>query len=258
MDKKKERLLYISKSKKQLFDSCPLAFKFNYLDKLPQQENPFFIIGINVHDFADKFFDVVETTEDGELRGISKLVYHPNIDYKKNIVKFEIGRWQKINKLGFDSTYFFPVEREKKWITESPKLIGIVDRVHKCCKEDVFAPPEDDFIKGDLVIVENKTGKPNAKKVKGYATDLLWYKIIMEIAMPELAPIKWGAVYFPFDNSVYHYRLTNDDCRVLAKSIKKTRERIKQALETGMFTANPSPYSCKWCQYRDQCEVNLF
>ncbi|MCK4670867.1 MAG: PD-(D/E)XK nuclease family protein [Nanoarchaeota archaeon] len=248
-----KHLEYISKSKKGLFESCPFAFKISYIDKRPQEANPYFIIGTDVHDFIDNFFDVVEAMENGDLKNISKLKFHPNLSYKKNVVKFEIGRWKDLQAQGFDATYFNPVAKEKKYITESPKLIGIVDRIHKCCREDVFAPKHEDFKDGDLVIVENKTGKPTPKKCKKYEEDMLWYKILAEIVLPELAPIKWGAIYFPYNNYVYHTVLTNKDCRALAKAIRKVRKNIMACVNTNMWPATPSPQSCRWCNFKSFC-----
>ena len=247
-----EHLLYISKSKKGLFDSCPYAFKLNYIDGIEQDENPYFVIGIDVHDFIDKFFDVIKI-EDNELTHISKLTFHPNVPYKKNVTKFEIERWEAIKQAGKDKSFFFPVVKEKRWMTESPKLIGVVDRVHKCCKADQFAPNHPEFKEGDYVIVENKTGAPSLSKCKGYEEDLLWYKIIMEIKRPELAPIKWGAIYFPYNNFVHHCKLEIENCRQLAQSIKKTREQIKMCLETGLWSAKPSANNCKWCNFKNNC-----
>lgn len=252
----RKKLLTISKSKKGLFDSCRLAFKFNYLDKVEQDDNPFFKIGTNVHNFIDNFFDIVEI--DGkELLGVSKLIFHPNTSYKKNVAKFELKRWEAVIAAGKDQTFWKPTVKEKGWTTQNPDLKGYVDRVHKCFPGDVFAPKHPEFKDGDLVIVENKTGKPTAAKCKAYEEDMLWYKIIMEIVKPELAPIRWGAIYFPYDNYVYTCELKTEDCRKLAQSIKLTREQIAMCLDTGMFPASPSPSNCKWCSFRTHCPNSM-
>ncbi len=251
-----KRLLYISKSKKGTAETCMQKFKYNYIDKsIEKAPNPYFILGNDVHDFIEKLFKIIKPLDDGNIEGISTLKFHPNTPYKKNVVKFEIQRWQEIQKAGFDSTYFMPVQNEKMWKTENPKLIGVVDRVHKCCKVDVLAPKHPEFKDGDLVIVENKTGKPTAAKCRGYEEDMLWYKIIIEIVLPELAPIRWGTIYFPFDNYVYHCELKKEDCKVLAQDIRKVREKIKSALETGLFPATPSKSGCFWCDFKNGCPV---
>jgi len=257
MEEKYKRLLYISKSKKGIYDACPMSFKYSYIDKIKQEANPWFRIGTDVHNFIDDFFDIVTPIEGGELQNISKLKFHPNTPYKKNVAKFEIERWQKIHAAGKDKTFFDPVVKEKMWTTQSPKLIGVVDRVHKVCKVDFFAPDFPEFKDGDLVIVENKTGMTTKAKCKAYEEDMIWYKIIIEIVQPELAPIRWGAVYFPYDNHVHHCELKTEDCRKLAKGIKETREKIKQSLETGLWPATPSKKSCLWCGYKNRCPVAM-
>ena len=266
LQKLKIKLSYISKSKKGNYDGCPKSFYYTYVDDsdIEEEENPFFIIGIDVHDFIDDFFDII-SIEEGQMVGLDKLKFHPNTPYKKNVAKFELERYEAVRNAGFDDTYFFPTVKEKRWRTENPKLIGIVDRVHKCFKGDVFAPtvfdndanriPHPEFKDGDLVIVENKTGKPTNQKCLDYEEDMLWYKIIMEIVQPELAPIRWGAIYFPYDNYVYHCELKTEDCRILAKEIREVREKIMRDLETGMWQATPSSWACKWCGWKLECPV---
>jgi len=249
-----KKLSYISKSKKSIYDNCPLAFKFSYIDKIPQPENPYFIIGTDVHEFIEAYFNDIKI-EDGNLIGLNKLIFHPNIDYRKNVIKFEIKRWETVKNAGFGEDFYLPVFNEKRWTTESPKLIGIVDRVHKCFKGDPLAPKHSEFKDGDLVIVENKTGKPTFEKCKKYHNDFYWYKIIMEVMHPELAPIKWGTIYYPYDNFVYHTKLENEKCRILAKEIHVVREKIIDSIKTGIWKKTPSPKACKWCRFKYQCKM---
>jgi len=250
-----EKLSYISKSKKICYETCPLQFKYNYVDKKEQTEIPAFTIGKDVHKFIEDFFKgAVDIDDKGELYGYGNLTFHPNTEMKKNFVKFEIDRWNGIKDYGKDKSFFFPIYNEFMYTTEKPKLIGVVDRIHKCCKVDKFAPKEEDFKDGDLVIVENKTGKPSKRKAEDYKLDTVWYKILTEIYRPELAPIKWAAIYFPFDNTVYHSRVTAEDCRKLAKEIVGMREKMIKSLEENNFPANPSFYNCSWCKFKHICD----
>ena len=269
-------LEHMSKSKYNLYMMCPLAFKFSYIDQIRKEGNIYMKIGTDVHSFIEDFFSVItintrremlmdcdkitgiETTLPGlfitTITGLNDLNYSPNQSYKKNVVKFEIERLNKIIELGLNISYFFPVFNEKKWTVENPKLVGIVDRIHKCHKDDVFAPKLPNFIDGDLVIVENKTGKPNKKKVAGYLEELYWYKIITELVYPNLAPIKWGTVYFPLDNSVYYIELTVEGCTAVAKKINDVRQKIKESINNKKWDATPSSSSCFFCQYKDICK----
>jgi CRISPR/Cas system-associated exonuclease Cas4 (RecB family) len=249
-----EKLLYISKSKKESFDKCPLMFKFSYIDRLERGENPYFSIGTDVHEFIDQFFDKVEPEKGGALRRVSELQFHPNTEYRKNVTKFEIERWKLIDSLGFDDTFFKPVIKEKKYITEIPQLIGVVDRVHKCCKQDPFAPKHPEFQDGDLVIVENKTGKPTAEKCQGYINDLVWYKIILEISKPEIPPIRWGAVYFPYSNYIFHAELKDEHCRKLSSDIRQVRATIKESIDKNEWRKDERSGACHFCSFRKQCK----
>jgi hypothetical protein len=179
------------------------------------------------------------------------------MDYKKNFVKFELERFEKIKQKGYTNDFFLPLFNETQWITESPRLIGIVDRIHRCFKDDVFAPKHPDFKDGDLVIVENKTGKPTFEKCKGYKKDGYWYKILIEIEHPELAPINWYTIYFPYDNYPHHFKLENDECRILAKEIHEVRQKIINCIENDEWIATPDKEKCKWCDYKNICEFKV-
>ena len=82
---------------------------------------------------------------------------------------------------------------------------------------------------------------------------MLWYKIIMEVTKPELAPIKWGAIYYPFNNHVHTCKLEQEKCRELAVEIRTVREKIQQSIDTGLWIAKPSSRNCFWCGYKDIC-----
>jgi len=251
-----EKVGYLSKSKVNLFLQCPLAFKFHYVDNLPRTgRNPFFEIGTDVHEFIKQFHETVLVEDNGELSGLNRLRFAPNTEYKKNIVRFEILRWRRLHHNGFGADYFKPLFLEHLFDVGEPILLhGYVDRIHRVCRNDDFAPLGfPGFKDGDLVIVENKSG---ARKSADYENDLLWYKLLFELSYPG-KEIKWGAVYYPIDNAVSHFSLTSEKSAELYKSILLAKSEIEQRLASGRWDAKPSAENCCWCEYARYCKEKV-
>lgn len=242
----------LSKSKVGLYNHCPLAWKFKYIDKIEEEYSIFLDIGKDVHDFIEHFFSITTPNESGELDNISKLKFTPNLQYKKNVSVFEIKRWREIKKRNLSVDYFYPVLNETSFLLEDCNIIGIVDRVHKCHKDDEFAPKVPSFVDGEYVLVENKTGKPTAKKCIDYELDLYWYKFIIERKHPEIK-LKWGAIYFPFNNFIHHVQLFDEKVNLLIESINETKLKIEESIQSNTFKATPSKQKCAYCNYRSIC-----
>ena len=230
-----QKLLYISKSKMGLYNSCPFAFKLSYIDKVKVETPIYFTIGIEVHNFIEQFFKTISFDADGDLV-LPQYNIEENKAYKKNVIKFEIDRWKVCIKSKTDEAkkYFMPLHNEESITVENPKLTGIVDRVHLSFKNEV-------------VVVENKTGKPTPQKNKDYYIDLLWYKLLLEMKFGY--KISKGSLYYPYNNYVCRVRLYDTDADGLLKKIDVIREKIR----TAQFEPKPSRSNCNNCRFKLPC-----
>lgn len=238
VEKLNKNLEYMSKSKCSLYNQCPYAFKLNYVDKHQQESNIYFEIGIDVHNFIEHLFNEVKFN--GNKLIIPKMEITKNIEYKKNVLRHVIEKWNECLEIKPENPqkYFLPVLNEKKMIIENPQLIGIIDRLHYNFNDE-------------LVIVENKTGKPNAKKVQDYRKDLLWYKYILKLQYGY--DVSKGEMYFPYDNSVFKIDIDENELPPLIENINLTREKIKMKI----FPAKPSKENCRGCNHRKYCDVKI-
>lgn len=256
---------YLSKSKQNLYQHCPHAYKQHYILKKQGRENIYYKIGIDVHQFIDQVFDTVKTEANGTLFGISKLPLNQNLDYRKNILLFEMMRWKEIHRNGLDQTFFFPVLKEKKLVDNQLKLVGIPDRVHKCCIGDPLAPDKNEvarqfheFEDGSFVLCENKTGKPTQEKCLMYDYELYWYKLLLERQRPELGPIIWGAIYFPYNNFVYKTKLEEFIMKDFLEELDLFRRRLENSIKNDDWPAKSSDETCGWCEFKDVCEHSFY
>lgn len=247
----------MSKSRMTTYERCPYAYNFSYIDRI-KGGNMYTEIGNEVHEFIEDVFKVVKPNIDTQkIDNIGKLSLTPNLSYKKNVLLLEANRWRNICQLEAGpiqkKEYFKPVYEEEKMYDNENKLVGIVDRVHKCHIGDAFAPdtkkfPE--FKDGDLVIVENKTGAYTKKKAVSYEEELLWYRMLIRASKG--VDIRWGAIYFPHNNKIHYVDLNEDkfDEKLLLDRINK----IKGYIQDELFEPTPSTYNCPNCFYVDICE----
>jgi len=239
---------YMSKSRMGTYESCPLSYKFSYIDK-HQTGNQATEIGTDVHDFIEEIFEVIKPQSDGTFQDIGKLKLFPNTKYKQNVLLFEQERWKSICEKGLDESYFFPVYCEDKYRDEENELVGIVDRVHKCHKDDKFVCELEGFNDGDLVIVENKSGSYSKQKSINYEEELLWYRMLIKKNFN--IDIRWACIYFPFTNRVHYIDLNAPKFNIeeLQQRIKFVRENII----SGYFPPEPS-WKCKMCFHKNNCD----
>lgn len=224
---------------------CKHAFKLRYLDGVQQESNPFFQRGTDVHRFHENFLKRLKVKRDNlTVPEIPEKELQENEDYKKNIVKYHIDRWHKCLKQGGTNAakYFLPILVEEKIHIPHLEVIGIPDVIERGF-DDKPVP------------VEVKTGSPNAKKIKDYKHDLIWYKLLFEAKYPgEYKHIEKGVIYFPENNYTYTHKLKDTDILKLSKEICQARKEIVRRIEEKDWPASPKKKNCCWCGYRNSCE----
>lgn len=231
----KEKLQYLSKSKCGLYNMCPYAFYLGYIKKKKQEYNPAFNFGSQVHSFIEKFFKQVKFQNHNII--VPNLPHSNQIkNYVKNFIQFEINRWKNcvISKPNNPKHYYLPIMLEEFITNQDKKLTGVIDRLHYNFNDE-------------LVIIDNKSGKPNQEKIEKYKLDLLWYKILMKIEHKK--DIYRGAIYFPQNNHVENYNLSDENAKQLFKEIMEIREKINNK----EFPKNRN--GCKWCNFKKWCLI---
>lgn len=155
----------ISASSMNMYDQCPLAWKYNYIDKLLQLPNPAFIIGTNYH----KALELFHTGHKPE---------QILIDLKKEMIKNktdeEIDRFGLVRQM-FEKYIAMPVEgkiienefRFRITIPDIPvPLYGFVDRVDEN-KIVEYKTSSFDYKEKDIKTIQSLIYTYAVKKEKG-------------------------------------------------------------------------------------------
>ncbi|MCD6232929.1 UvrD-helicase domain-containing protein [bacterium] len=267
LQKKRKILLQIEKRQKEkplqlshlsytqivAFKNCPLQYKFAHLLKIPCRGKASFSFGKSMHRTLFEFVKLYSRTKQ-EKKKIPPLARLLKI-YKENwIPKWYLSENQK-------REYFLLGEKSlrkfyKSLVKERPKikfldaqpllekdfnlkignyiLLGRIDRI-------------DELEKGDVEIIDYKSGNPKKKLSKEEKKQLLIYQMAAEeILNLNVAKLTY---YYLYDNSKVSFLGSEKEKQGLKEEILEVARKI----EKSDFSPTPG-WQCQYCDFRDICE----
>ncbi len=248
----------------QIYDDCPLRYKYNYMLRIPIPPNPIFSFGIIMHSVLQEYYlKIKEGLKPGweEIKIIFEEKWSPK--GFKSISETEKNKSIALNQLKefFEKNQHLPqnpimLEQKFDIYIDGAKIIGRIDRIdditegrrqkaegRKQKTEDRRQKTEDRFVE----VIDYKTGKPKDQKYVDKDLQLSIYAI----ACKE----KFG--FIPALLSFYY--LTNN------QKISTTREEkelintknkigdIIHKIRSLDFTPKPSEFKCSRCDYKNFC-----
>lgn len=259
----------ISYSNINAFQSCPLKYKYQNIDKIKAPKNIDAVFGSSVHmalkfmfqrdplyptldqviDFFREAWRNKKTSleeknkKDGEEETdaqIEDMLYKDGINILEKFYKNN-PPWN-FNIVDMESWFDFEVEDEKTG--EKHTLSGIMDRVDKT-NDDVFE------------IIDYKTGRkmPSQKDVDENL-QLSIYQLGLMNKWPHLDPkkIKLSLYFLKHGEKISTSRTKEqlgDTKRMILGVIKDINDKIK---ENNSFPPTPSGL-CDWCEYKQMCPM---
>jgi hypothetical protein len=209
--------------------------------------------GLQVHDFANKFYDNLVFAEDTfALNPIFKDSFFQScspeaIDQIENFINFEQSRWEICKSLDLENPkkLFIPLLREGKFVSEKLQQVTILDRM-------------DLRTDGNYTLVEIKTEKykPQGWKEGEFRRELMFEKLTAE-ATPEFQQkfpnsIVDFVVYFPRSNDIFTGKFDWRTERALEKNLEKMREDIKNS----HYDCNVA-FLCRYCSFSNICPMEM-
>jgi putative RecB family exonuclease len=247
-------MVVFSHSRLSTFESCPLQFKFRYID----EEKPYFdntieaFMGSRVHDTLEKLYTDIKYQK---LNTVEECLIFFNEKWDElwtdniKIVKedYSIENYKKMGEKFITDYYkrFYPfnqhihIDCEKRILIDlssDVQIQGFIDRL-SCDKE------------GTYYIHDYKTA--NTLPTQDYADSdrqLALYAIAVKELYKDCKKVKLVWHYLAFDKDVYSER-TDEQLENLKK---ETLELITKINNTSDFPANQSAL-CGWCGYRHIC-----
>ncbi|MFH1537267.1 MAG: PD-(D/E)XK nuclease family protein [Patescibacteria group bacterium] len=229
--------------KLKMFDTCPLQYKYTYIDGLSDQyktAKPYLTMGAHVHNALKDFYENLKPEER---------------DFKK-LEEILRKRWAE-NRSGFSG-----VEDERKWGIKALQMLKLY-----VYKNDVTKTPSslEDYYDADIDhdlkvlgridrvdedergyhVIDYKTGKFDAKDVSDF--QLVIYALIMSANIKK--PIYKASYLYLASDQWYSIDIDEDMYESAALRVKEEVEKIKQEKK---FDPKLNKY-CKSCDFLEIC-----
>jgi len=242
----------LSPSRVESFTSCPLAFRFSSIEKLPEPPSPHATKGTLVHRALELLLGAEPQERTGELahqcldEAVAEMREHPDLADLDLSPEDEAAFVADAHVLVDaylaleDPSAITPIGLELHLEAQVGGLLmrGIIDRL----EEDA---------EGSLVVTDYKTGKaPSVQYEQGRLGGVHFYAFLCEQALGR-RPVLIRLMYLR-DGTVIEAQPTDRSVRFLPKRTEAVWRAIGRACETGEFKPRPSRL-CPSCAFQDWC-----
>jgi putative RecB family exonuclease len=245
----------LSPSKISRFTQCPLAFKYSYLERLPEPPTIHQVRGTLAHAALEHLFADNEEGKRNPARAERALmdtwVERHSLSEFIELGLDESEEAQLLEELRVLISHYFELEDptsvhprglelELRAHVDGVELNGIIDRL-------------DDVGDGDFCVVDYKTGSaPREQRAKQSFNGVNLYAVLCEENFGR-PPVEVRLMYLR-DRVVLVQSVTEQLVRGSRHRALAVWSAIERACETGVFRPSPSPL-CRFCAFQSICPV---
>jgi putative RecB family exonuclease len=242
----------LTPSKVGKFVSCPLAFRYSYIERIPEPTTTYQLRGTIIHRVLQALFDLgaptrtyaramelfedawsaaTESGELGDLELTEAAMHSFRIENANLIAKyFALEDPSTVTPVG--------LELDLRVNVDGVEFRGIIDRL-------------DRLSDGRFAIVDYKTGRsPRADRSRSRMLGVNFYAFLCERLLG-IRPSEVRLMYLG-DQVVVVESPTDQSLRGLHLRANAVWGAIERACDSGDFRPSPSPL-CKSCSYQDMC-----
>lgn len=237
------RATRLSFTKLSLFEFCPTAYRYRYVERVPMPFVPRIVVGAIVHSVLQRLFERLQDRRRVDKQVLDRL----HADYWNDAPRLDRERFPDMWRDGqalldgywsanhtdlgqpvlLESRFRFRPDPEAGYSIE-----GVIDRV--------------DETPSGAAIIDYKSGRRPDRLPDRLRAQLHTYALGVE-QVHERRVERLDA-YFLTDNAGISIAPDPDYSAALLERYATTADRV----EAGKFTATPGPH-CAWCDFRDRC-----
>jgi putative RecB family exonuclease len=251
---------YISWSALSTFRTCPLKYKFRYIDGLPEESvSSALVFGTGIHTAVEQHFQAILSGD--EQPDIERLMFAYRsawLPHDPDAIQF--GSTESRASLDALATRMLTAFLASPAASVQGRVLGVEEEIRGMLVEgvpDLYGRvdllTEDS---GSLVITDIKTsrGKWSAEQVEDSGEQLLLYSHLAS----EISPGKKLKTRFLIVTKTKEPVVEEHVREVSTAAVKRTLagvERVWRAIESGVFYPAPAVMSCSSCGYRAACRA---
>lgn len=252
------------------FLKCPYQYKLAHILKIQPKGTASFSFGNTIHATMQKFYTRIQELNQANQGSLFDLALE---NTQKNTDEIKVPSVEELLKMydeSWQSDWYQDKQQREKYYEKGKEILKIFYTSQKgqwtvpVSLEGWFKVKVGEYIingridridkmhDGTLEIIDYKTGGSKEKLDTDDKQQLLMYHIAAT-TLPEyrhIGPVGKLTFYYVNDNLKTSFQAEEKDVEKLKEKLIGTIERIK----SGDFTATPSMFVCKYCEFRNICE----
>jgi DNA helicase II / ATP-dependent DNA helicase PcrA len=237
------RPLRLSFSRINTFQTCPLRYKFQYVYRLAEPLSHQLSFGQSVHNTLNTFYQEIKQGRQPSLERLNELLEKHWIpigytspahhEARKKRGQEILGNFFKTNS----EAWVIPEYLERPFTLKVPSGLSVSGRIDRI----------DRLSDGTLEIIDYKTGKLKDQKHADKDLQLSIYALACKQVFK--LPVSKLSLYYLEDNK----KITTTRSSEQLTATQQELQVIAETMTTSDFAPKPSPFICKYCDYRLVC-----
>lgn len=251
MDSELKPPAYLSPSSISTFKQCPLRFKYNKIDLIPDPSNHWAVLGNFVHDILEEMYKLAPAERNlATCKMLAKALWdekwgeeaHKVLRTEKEIHNFRWSAWWCVENL---------------WLIENPQEVSPIGLEHELNGEiggvalrgfiDRYSQTEGTMM---LTVSDYKTGKtPKYDLDEKFFQLLIYAKLLSNTGVGEVDNIE---LLYLKEGVKLKKAITDSDIKMTVEEVQRVKSEVDERCVSGNFEYKTSGL-CNFCSYKRIC-----
>ena len=249
---------YISFSAISSYQSCPLKFKFRYMDQLPEDAvSAALVFGGAIHNAVEFHFN--ELMAGNTAPDLDTLLdVYQDAWRNRDDANIRFGKGDDTNSLGSLAERMLSVFRESEFCRPGGEILGVEEQLRGGViplspdllgRIDLIVESDDNLIVTDLKTARSRWSEAQALDAGDQL--LLYSELVRSLVPGKSVKLRFLIITKTKTPTIDEHYVPLSPWR-LART-KQTVENVWKAISAGNFFPAPSPMNCPSCPFRSPC-----